>query len=935
MDVGEDTYPALPGSAEGPPSLKRRTSRSSFTTPSSAKKGETQEVVQHIGATQVYSAAIFAIFLSTTYSTTPSENNIPQPQPAQWFCTAFIFWLDLQAQSGIVFHVGEAELTPKSMSIRIARSIAKCKADKVPCSFRAAESNSRNKLYYCSSAKVPENSKIISSYKLAALEKKAAELDRLQGSLKLDKITKSQRIWRTLKADGALAEIASLLQISHSRLPHVILLSVMFFGEVLFANADEAARLALAHLFSAATISKIVPNPDGVRAAISAIHNVEILTMTEQLAKSKTVSISCDAGTGKDGTFVPFVASSLQEDLDKNIYVAVTVLDTAEIPKGGENCANSLLMVLQAFGILKILYSICTDGAPDMVFMHGYLMAIIPTLVCITCTLHSLNLVLAGAWSKSFGDGKDWNAASAARMIFLIPYMMDHYEVQLCLFEAEHGVRFVRTKASWGRWWSVTVACGMVVGNRDLLLLFLVKMGAEDRSPTFAPIAKQAATWLANDVLWCQLCFLQGFCRSWWDVHFLWLQRFPQWMSSLPSDLLQGGFRAGELPRYACAMRASLLACKDMVDEEKDPDRYFELYRMALAQLTEQQRQQQLMQVGVFFKLACGLFDKHFGRWNGDLADCALADPDINIAFWTMKTILHLFDEESVSLGTDEEDVPAGLVFTELVDDPTCPAVVKEMTKGLTNGEKRKRLSKKSALFTNAAAVAAIRGWVEGGGKEEELLVEPMFSFVQMVRGIRVQSQNTEHNVGAFKFVMGGSNRGTMFGLLAGKHMNRENHLLVERRGAIEERKEDEAFKKSVAEKAANREKGEESREPRPDARNKAMLKLAAEKFDNRANRTEETKKRAMEHKKSLEERSLDGKSRELRNRQAMINDTKKSGTIDLAKELDKIMAKGKKLEVSLPAMGAGFLNLAFFLAESRGKLKATRLASRGKGGSL
>jgi len=73
-------------------------------------------------------------------------------------------------------------------------------------------------------------------------------------------------------------------------------------------------------------------------------------------------------------------------------------------------------------------------------------------------------------------------------------------------------------------------------------------------------------------------------------------------------------------------------------------------------------------------------------------------------------------------------------------------------------------------------------------------------------------------------------------------------------------------------------------------------------------------------HKKELEGKSLDAKSRGLRNQQAMINDAVKTGKVDLVKAKEKAKARGAALNIPPPSFATGILDLTYFLAENKGK---------------
>ena len=490
--------------------------------------------------------------------------------------------------------------------------------------------------------------------------------------------------------------------------------------------------------------------------------------------------------------------------------------------------------------------------------------------------------------------------------------MLDHYEKHLFIFEAENNVRFKRTHASWGRWWSVIVAAGMVTGNREMLMKFLVQMANEDKSPTYAPIARQTATWLANDMLWAQLCFLQGFCHSWWDVWFCFLQRKASWMELLSSAFVSGGFRAGEMPRSVCRMRQSLKDVEGLLYETEDL--YFVAFRLALTALSPEKREDLKKQVGHFFKFAGAKFEKHFGRWNADLAECALDDPDPEVARWTMWSLLQIYDEEERTLGPDDTEVREKI---ELPENPEFPAAVKvvvdQMLRGLTNGEKRERLAKRSVHFQKAASVRTIRKWVADGGLAEDLEVGEMKILVEQIRIIRIQSQDTEHNVGMYKYLGGGANRGTDSGILATLHMLRGNRVMEERKFAMEMRKGEDKFRKDAATRAekirqdmpAGRAE-ENAKEATPDPRNKINVGLQMMALQDRVEKvSEKVRKDAAEFRRWQNSEGLDSRSRRRKILHMIVSNVKGGRFSEtVAKE------KGEGLVVAVPAETRGVLYL-------------------------
>jgi hypothetical protein len=54
-----------------------------------------------------------------------------------------------------------------------------------------------------------------------------------------------------------------------------------------------------------------------------------------------------------------------------------------------------------------------------------------PGLLYVTCSLHGLNLQLSSAFFAAFGDDTSWTAVfSAARLIYMVPYMTAHYSTE-------------------------------------------------------------------------------------------------------------------------------------------------------------------------------------------------------------------------------------------------------------------------------------------------------------------------------------------------------------------------------------------------------------------------------------------------------------------------------------------------------------------------
>jgi hypothetical protein len=230
----------------------------------------------------------------------------------------------------------------------------------------------------------------------------------MHADLKLPKIAESERLHTPPAADHVLAEIFAVCPMPHGRLPHVMALCILYFSIVTFHNSSRLVASLLSYLFAPRLIAKIIPSVRAIPRAIAAVRDIEVYRLYQELMGASSISVSLDAGTGKGlGSFTPTTCSFLKKGEEGGPdYIVTRVVDTAEVPKGGASNATCLEMLLSAFGVCHKLFAICTDGAADMVLLHFLLRVQFPTLVCTTCALHSLNLVLAGAWSSAFNSGK-------------------------------------------------------------------------------------------------------------------------------------------------------------------------------------------------------------------------------------------------------------------------------------------------------------------------------------------------------------------------------------------------------------------------------------------------------------------------------------------------------------------------------------------------
>jgi len=666
-----------------------------------------------------------------------------------------------------------------------------CADAKIGCKFVKQPSVRRQATkykFYCRDDNRPEvwHHKTIIAYKdLAVLKKKAEVFDGIIAKIaKFSNVAKGgvERLSIPTAARVTLAEMLQHSLLSVGRANMVMALAILFFVQM----------FGLSEFITTDVIEGVVPSRE---AFDTAVKQTGILTDYEAVKKLKDVqylTVSCDEGNKEGVSTTPITVSFLDKRPDGKLFPRHQLLQNLTTGKGGARVAASVGEALEAFGVFKgdtRLVNAAVDGAPDMKTMAEALAADYPDVMRTICSLHTLSLIVSLGFMWGFGFDESWEAPTAARLIYLVPYCMRHFEVELAAFEKEKKVTFVKSEGTFSKWWSVIRVAGQMARGRELLIEFLTRMGNNHKSPTFSKIAFQTAVWFSNDVLWSHVTFLCLFCENFWNEEMEWHQDPATWMlqDELEDHELLGGFRASEMPRRVVEANDKLEKLEERLEDETDAT--FAAFRECTAKFREDKPgsySATMAGAKQMLRVARETHQQRFEPYLLEFVDCALDDPDDNVRLHLARQLLKTYDDSA------DGEVGSGMVFIDPLllvagSEQSVADVVEKMTRLVRSKKHAGLLRRSSVVFSNPDVVADVRHWVE----EYECSVDYDNFVIESIRlKIRTIRTNTHHDermvaLGAFSAGVRRKSTGAQF--KNAKATGRANFTLAERRKAQSE----------------------------------------------------------------------------------------------------------------------------------------------------
>ena len=459
-------------------------------------------------------------------------------------------------------------------------------------------------------------------------------------------------------------------------------------------------------------VLKVVPT--ALDPILRSCEEYDAVLLEKDAAKSivEVFSIN-DAGNnaGKKITCFIFVGYDHVNDcVWERVYSAEAVAG------GGKKTAEYVLEHLKEIGDIKCAGS-ATDNASDVIKTFVAAMKVeFPDFVEVGCTLHILNLILMNSYHSTFGF-EQMGVPSALRVGFIINYLMGldgHFDqFEIWAKDPEGGncpaIAFMACGASKGRWWSVVKAFGDVYRNRVKYSEWCLYMAAgANTTSTYIHIFEEAAAWLKNKKVICDLAFVLAFHVAWWDDEMLFCQGVGPWQENVPAADKKAGYRADEYSAHVVLMRRRLVE----MDVEKDGK--FATWREHRDQLDDtpgengEKSERAFMneQAAHFLSTALQVQGNHHQRWLVDLVDCSLAHPNPEVALAMGAALLSIYD------GGDLPELGAATMVTVEGDEVGLCELVKSMTQFVTCDD----LHEKTVMFPDEETAEDIRTWVGNSG---------------------------------------------------------------------------------------------------------------------------------------------------------------------------------------------------------------------------
>lgn len=388
-------------------------------------------------------------------------------------------------------------------------------------------------------------------------------------------------------------------EISLEKLPIVIAL-------VLAANSNEPIDQIMAR----------VPSSSALRTA-----DVMFVDKEERDLKAEvngaTVHLSTDgANRGKDYMFS--TASFWSESKGVPVYRS---LDVAASSKAGADIALAVENLMAEYK-LKEIVTLAADNAPNMAktLMRG-LQASHPHLQFVGCDLHVLNLMLADAIAKAFGEPK-MGIPSAVQAVYVL-YALQEADWTMFKAHAAHVLGEDKAKDLFSskmveplatRWWTLAVGLDYALDRLDAIIQLAIYMAdGVQASSKYLPMWQELAVWLSSPAILAQAHFLRGYCTSFWGPEMVWSQApmFDGWPA---------GFRAPQMPSRIAGRRLALAA----LDSNWRNDIAFADVAPEMEKMCAEDCALFLGRTDQFFKCAISKMD-HSASWEASMAYCALA----------------------------------------------------------------------------------------------------------------------------------------------------------------------------------------------------------------------------------------------------------------------------------------------------------------------
>ena len=913
---------------------------SSSNTPQTSRGGATfaHNVTPMVPTVKARQRHVVRTWMSSDYPLSDGE-----PRQASWYQSNFQECVE-------AFGLLDFDASRVNVSKMISNHIDECASEKILCKFSLSHVGANKIKYYAFASNdglVKHNQMLIHRNTKKKLEEQAAENSRYKkltsrlaalqsrskegGRLRLD--DKAKLIVHEIAQQGG----------SMGRVPYLMALNMHYLAVVLDWEDTLTPQ----------TIQALCPSREVVQDSAFLVGKLNAYNTSLILSSSKWCSISIDEGKKHGHPSSPLTISALvpaeeeketveekererEKEKEKEKATAKDeeerpkfkpqhhLLCALEVGKGGEVNADFVRKAVTAAAVAPSkVAAVCVDGAGEMTKMFAFLCVYYLSAMHVMCALHTMSLVLSVSFYSGFGkENKDWSIPTAARLLYMIPYCLAAFSIELEDFGRANNIVFISAEASFAKWWSVVFVMGGMVRGRQHLVTFLRLVGKTNRSGTFSKIARDVAAWMDNSELWCQIALLYCFTTFWWNEHMAWMQEAASWQDGLEYHEKKGSFRCGEMTLHVIRMGMELEELKGKMNAVESIE--FKLWRSALAELPTDEKRQQLRQQGlVMFSTAQEVLERRFEPYLLSLIDCSLADPDRVFAFYMMKTLLKCIAE-----GPKGDDVDA-LNIDESIKcgKESMNTMVARATVLVRDKKYSGMLLAHSTVLSNPVMYEAVKCWVEDheGSAEYFASNEVLQSAMEMINSMRMTTHVDEKNVAASGVTQGGrKNEGKTNAVVKSNSVvHRVTNMLPERRES-QFQKQMETILKGMSERG-NEEVEEEiallrkGKGEKPEMRGKSVISLLLHNFNDRLKKmTNDTFKAGAE---ALSSKNMAAKIdpaslvAQTKANKLAANNKNWANTSDAAYDLSS-----KSLYVRQPQNTTGNLNLLGVLGEKRSK---------------